>query len=92
MFVSNFSEHMNIYVEDKYAYTYKWTYASPRLAPPFPHCILLLIFVRKKSWSKVAGVKLKENFLTGHKFSNFLNSVFLWGVTMFHAKEEVLTF
>ena len=57
-------------------------------------CSIILCSTILLSWNiaTIQGVEIKENFLTGRKFSNLLSSIFPWGVTMVHAKGEILTF
>ena len=40
----------------------------------------------------MAGVEIREKFLTGHEFTNLLKSVPLWGVTMVDENFNFLVF
>ena len=43
------------------------------------------IKIPRFSFRKVyTGIKIREHFLTGHKFTNLLKSVFHWGLTFFY--------
>ena len=39
-----------------------------------------------------SGVEIRENVLTGHKFTNLLKSVSSWGVSMVHEYFDFLAF
>ena len=48
--------------------------------------------VEKNKCSNKPEVKIRENFLTEHKFTSVLKSVSPWGVTVVQTKRKILTF